>query len=120
MTTRPGSGGTWLRRWTGCPGIAERAGPLLGPPAPPSFEGLVTALINGLAAQPAIGGSHRYVLDYQAPRSIVQAFDAGHSLVGSGLPGSVVGAAFDRASNHVALVTMLAVGQRERYQLMVS
>ena len=34
------------------PGIGERVGPLLGPPAPPSFEGLVTALINGLAAQP--------------------------------------------------------------------
>ena len=34
------------------PGIAERVGPLLGPPAPPSFEGLVTALINELAAQP--------------------------------------------------------------------
>src|SRR4249919_548636 len=34
------------------PGIAERAGPLLGPSAPPSFEGLVTALINELAAQP--------------------------------------------------------------------
>ena len=37
------------------PGIAERAGPLLGPPAPPSFEGLVTALINELAAQPGEG-----------------------------------------------------------------
>ena len=34
------------------PGIGERAGPLLGPPAPPSFEGLVTALINDLAARP--------------------------------------------------------------------
>jgi LuxR family transcriptional regulator, maltose regulon positive regulatory protein len=34
------------------PGIAERLGPLLGPPAPHSFEGLVTALINELAAQP--------------------------------------------------------------------
>jgi LuxR family maltose regulon positive regulatory protein len=34
------------------PGIAERAGPLLGPPAPLSFEGLVTALINELAADP--------------------------------------------------------------------
>ena len=33
------------------PGIAERAGLLLGPPAPASFEGLVTALINELAAQ---------------------------------------------------------------------
>jgi len=34
------------------PGVGERVGPLLGPPAPPSFEGLVTALINELAAQP--------------------------------------------------------------------
>jgi LuxR family transcriptional regulator, maltose regulon positive regulatory protein len=34
------------------PGIGERVGPLLGPPAPSSFEGLVTALINQLAAQP--------------------------------------------------------------------
>ncbi len=35
-----------------CPGIAGRVGTLLGPPAPRSFEGLVTALINELAAQP--------------------------------------------------------------------
>ena len=35
-----------------CPGIGERVGPLLGPPPPPSFEGLVTALINELAARP--------------------------------------------------------------------
>ncbi len=34
-----------------CPGIGERAGPLLGPPAPPSFEPLVTALVNELATQ---------------------------------------------------------------------
>ena len=34
------------------PGIAGRLGPLLGPPAPCLFEGLVTALINELAAQP--------------------------------------------------------------------
>jgi LuxR family transcriptional regulator, maltose regulon positive regulatory protein len=34
------------------PGVAERVGGLLGPPTPPSFEGLVTALINELAAQP--------------------------------------------------------------------
>jgi LuxR family maltose regulon positive regulatory protein len=30
------------------PGIGERVGPLLGPPAPQSFDGLVTALINEL------------------------------------------------------------------------
>jgi LuxR family maltose regulon positive regulatory protein len=34
------------------PGMAERAGPLLGPPTPASFEGLVTALINELADRP--------------------------------------------------------------------
>src|SRR6266542_3745900 len=34
------------------PGTAEQIAPLLGPPAPRSFEGLVTALINQLAAQP--------------------------------------------------------------------
>jgi LuxR family maltose regulon positive regulatory protein len=32
------------------PGVAEQLAPLLGPPAPPSFEGLVTALINQLTA----------------------------------------------------------------------
>jgi LuxR family transcriptional regulator, maltose regulon positive regulatory protein len=31
------------------PGVADRMGPLLGPPAPVSFEPLVTALINELA-----------------------------------------------------------------------
>ena len=34
------------------PGLAGRVGPLLGPPAPPSYRGLVTALINELAAGP--------------------------------------------------------------------
>jgi LuxR family maltose regulon positive regulatory protein len=34
------------------PGMAEQMAPLLGPPAPRSFEGLVTALINQLAAKP--------------------------------------------------------------------
>ena len=33
------------------PGISERMGPLLGPPPPPSFEPLVTALINEVADQ---------------------------------------------------------------------
>jgi LuxR family transcriptional regulator, maltose regulon positive regulatory protein len=36
----------------GRPGVAGRVAPLLGPPTLPSFEGLVTALINELAAQP--------------------------------------------------------------------
>ena len=33
------------------PGVADRMGPLLGPPAPASFEPLVTALINELAGR---------------------------------------------------------------------
>src|ERR1700727_3811660 len=44
------------------PGIAERVGPLLGPPSPRSFEGLVTALINELAAWPG-GDEMVLVLD---------------------------------------------------------
>jgi LuxR family maltose regulon positive regulatory protein len=35
------------------PGIAARAAALLGPPAPRSFRGVVTAVINDIAAQPA-------------------------------------------------------------------
>ena len=34
-----------------CPGIGQRVGALLGPPAPPSFDPLVTALVNELADQ---------------------------------------------------------------------
>ena len=36
------------------PGTAERIAPLLGPPAPSSFQGLVTALINDLAGDEAL------------------------------------------------------------------
>ena len=45
------------------PGISERMGPLLGPPPPPSFEPLVTALINELAAQPDADEALLLVLD---------------------------------------------------------
>ena len=37
------------------PGLADRVVPLLGPPPPRSFEGLVTALINELATVPGDG-----------------------------------------------------------------
>ncbi len=37
------------------PGVAEQVAPLLGPPAPASFDGLVTALINAIAAAPGDG-----------------------------------------------------------------
>jgi len=34
------------------PGTADRVAPLLGPPAPPSFEGLVTTVVNELTTKP--------------------------------------------------------------------
>ncbi|MGH3172924.1 MAG: AAA family ATPase, partial [Streptosporangiaceae bacterium] len=34
------------------PGIAERVSPLAGPPAPPAYDALVSALINEVAAEP--------------------------------------------------------------------
>ena len=36
------------------PGVGDRVSPLLGPPAPASFQGLVTALINDLAGEEAL------------------------------------------------------------------
>ena len=48
----------------GRPGLAERVGPLLGPPAPASYEGLVTALINELAAGPDAGQALLVLDDY--------------------------------------------------------
>jgi LuxR family maltose regulon positive regulatory protein len=46
------------------PGLAERLLPLLGPLAPASFEGLVTALINQLAGQPGDGEALLVLDDY--------------------------------------------------------
>ena len=46
------------------PGTGDRVAPLLGPPAPTSFQGLVTALINELAAQPGDGGALLVLDDY--------------------------------------------------------
>jgi LuxR family maltose regulon positive regulatory protein len=45
------------------PGTSERMGPLLGPPSPPSFEPLVTALINEVAGQPDANEALLLVLD---------------------------------------------------------
>src|SRR4249919_3800092 len=53
------------------PGLAERVGPLLGPPAPSSYQGLVTALINELAAgsdadQPLVVLDDYHLIDSEA------------------------------------------------------
>ena len=45
------------------PGISEPMGPLLGPPPPPSFEPLVTALINELTGQHDVDEALLLVLD---------------------------------------------------------
>ena len=47
-----------------CPGLDERVGPLLGPPAPPTFEPLVSAVINELAARPGDGEMVLVLDDY--------------------------------------------------------
>ena len=47
-----------------CPGIGERIGPLLGPPAPPSFAPLLEALINELAARLGSGEALLVLDDY--------------------------------------------------------
>src|SRR5690348_4314958 len=46
------------------PGIGDRMGPLLGPPPPPSFEPLVTALINEVSGQPDADGALLVLDDY--------------------------------------------------------
>jgi LuxR family transcriptional regulator, maltose regulon positive regulatory protein len=46
------------------PGVAERVLPLFGPPPPSLFDGLVTALINELAAQPGDDEAVLIVDDY--------------------------------------------------------
>jgi LuxR family maltose regulon positive regulatory protein len=64
------------------PGLTERVGPLLGPPPPRSFEGVVTALINELAAQPGDGEVVLVLDDYHL-------IDSGlvHGLILDRLPG---------------------------------
>ena len=52
-----------------CDGVGERVGPLLGPPAPVSFEMPVTALINELAAQPGDSGARLILDDYHVIES---------------------------------------------------
>ncbi len=47
-----------------CPGIGERVGPLLGPPAPPSFDRLLEALINEIAGQLGDGEAVLVLDDY--------------------------------------------------------
>jgi LuxR family transcriptional regulator, maltose regulon positive regulatory protein len=47
------------------PGIAGRIGPLAGPPAPPSYDALVSALINDVVTEPGPPGVLLVLDDYQ-------------------------------------------------------
>ena len=91
------------------PGIAERVGPLLGSPAPPSFEGLATALINELAAQPADGEVLLVLDDYHliesAPVHASLMFLLEH------LPPELHLVLASRADPPLALARLRAVGQ---------
>ena len=60
-----------------CPAISERVGPLAGSPAPPTFEPLVTALINDLVGDPAADEGLLVLDDYHLIRS-----DAVHASIG--------------------------------------
>jgi LuxR family maltose regulon positive regulatory protein len=91
------------------PGIGERAGAVLGPPAPLSFEGLVTALINELAAQP---GEDKLVLvldDYH----LIDTRQVQDSLVFllEHLPSSVHLVLASRADPPLPLARLRAAGQ---------
>jgi LuxR family transcriptional regulator, maltose regulon positive regulatory protein len=46
-------------------GIAERVGPLAGPPPPPTYDALVSALINDVVAEPGLPGVLLVFDDYQ-------------------------------------------------------
>jgi len=66
------------------PGLAGRVGPLLGPPAPSSYEGLVTALINDLATGPGADQALLVLDDYHVIGSeTVHEGCGGHPLAGS-------------------------------------
>ena len=60
-------------------GIGRRVGPLLGPPAPPSYEGLVTALINELASGPGGDGALLVLDDYLS--AIMKLSSEGHAAI---------------------------------------
>jgi LuxR family maltose regulon positive regulatory protein len=91
------------------PGISERVGPLLGPPAPPSFEGLVTALVNELDAEPGKGEVLLILDDYHLidsqPVHASLAFLLGH------LPTGLRLVLASRSDPPLALARLRASGQ---------
>ena len=92
-----------------CPGIGERVGPLLGPPAPQSFEGLVTALINELAARSGPGDVPLVLDDYHLVGS--QPVHASLGFLLDHLPPGLHPVLASRADPPLALARLRARGQ---------
>jgi LuxR family maltose regulon positive regulatory protein len=91
------------------PGIADGIAPLLGPPAPPSFEGVAAALINELTVRP---GEHDVLLvldDYH----VVEAQHVHQSLMFllDHLPSDVHVMLASRADPRLSLARLRARGQ---------
>ena len=92
-----------------CPGIGERIGPLLGPPPPPSFEPLVTALINDLTARPEAGEVLLVLDDYHLVGS--QPVHASVGFLLEHLPPGLHPVLASRADPPLALARLRARGQ---------
>ncbi|HWM98979.1 MAG TPA: AAA family ATPase, partial [Streptosporangiaceae bacterium] len=92
-----------------CPGIGERVGPLLGPPTPQSFEGLVTALINELAARSGLIDVPLVLDDYHLVGS--QPVHASLGFLLDHLPPGLHPVLASRADPPLALARMRARGQ---------
>ena len=92
-----------------CPGLGERVGPLLGPPPPPSFEGLVTALINELAVRPAADEVPLVLDDYHLVGS--EPVHASLGFLLEHLPSGLHPVLASRADPPLALARLRARGQ---------
>ena len=91
------------------PGIGERVGPLLGPPPPPSFERLVTALVNELTARPEVGEVLLVLDDYHLVGS--QPVHASVGFLLEHLPPGLRPVLASRADPPLALARLRACGQ---------
>ena len=118
------------------PGIAERVGPLAGPPAPPTYDALVSALINDVVAEPgqpdvllvlddyhlissdSVQASVRFLLDHRPPqlRVVVASHPAGGPGGGPGGGRAAADARVPRlidqlTSRELEVLAMLAAGR---------
>ena len=91
------------------PGVSERVAPLLGPPAPSSFQALVTALINALAAQPGADEALLFLDDYHVIGS--QAVHESLAFLLEHRPGGICLVLASRSDPPLALARLRARGQ---------